>query len=83
MRIVSHDNMPAKTSLHLFQVERGSSTSQSLEELQATSAECRGSHSKSRAFSMGSESGDGLPNSDLQKQKEPARHHHVPSPSPG
>ncbi|KAG7326856.1 hypothetical protein KOW79_010257 [Hemibagrus wyckioides] len=62
--------------------ERGSSTSQSLEELQATPVECRGSHPKSRAFSMGSESGDRLPNLDLQKQNESACLQHVSSQCP-
>ncbi|KAI5108767.1 voltage-dependent T-type calcium channel subunit alpha-1I isoform X2, partial [Silurus meridionalis] len=62
--------------------ERGSSTSQSLEELQATPAECSMSYSKIRAFSMGSESGGILPNSGLQNQNESASHYHVLSCNP-
>ncbi|TSK62652.1 Voltage-dependent T-type calcium channel subunit alpha-1I [Bagarius yarrelli] len=55
--------------------ERGCSTSQSLEELQAKPME---SHSKSRAFSMGCEGGDRLPNPDLQNQEDAACLQHVP-----
>ena len=73
----------ADTAPHALQEERGSSGSQSLEELQGAPGESRGSCAHSRAPSPGSEGGDRLLELDLQERKEAASHQHMPSHSQG
>ncbi|XP_076872172.1 LOW QUALITY PROTEIN: voltage-dependent T-type calcium channel subunit alpha-1I [Brachyhypopomus gauderio] len=57
--------------------ERGSSGSQSLEELQTTPGSCNASCPHSRAPSLGSEGSKGLA-SDLQEHREQVLHQHTP-----
>lgn len=67
-------SMSANIAPLSLQEERGSNESRSLEELQVTPSECKGYHSKSRAPSLGSEIGYGLPTLGVQKQNESLQH---------